>query len=382
LNMALVRSLCALVGRGCRQGIVSSDLLSVEASAARSCGSVKGLRLQKLLPTLGMRRYSEGGQTKGFIEVGSMQDFQSLAEASKVSPIILDFYADWCGPCKQLSPKLEKAAKLSGGGFQVAKIDVEAQELAPLVSHLKISSLPTMMALYDGQIIANSVIIGLPDDDKFGAYVKMIEGLKSSAKPQEDEGTEDDDAPSSAEDTKDLITKYLEKLKEEGFPAVAEAAQFFSGVLSSEGATQQDTIRSKVGLALCALKEKNIEIAKELVKSAEEDCDDNQKFGELEALKARLELYGEQWKESLEELEVLVQSEPGNLEHLHRYASALFVEGHAREAMEAALLIVKKDKAWNDEAGRVTLVKFFDLLGSDNDLVKEFRKKLSNAWYV
>ena len=322
------------------------------------------------------------------IEVQSMKDFQSLAEASKSAPIILDFYADWCGPCKTLSPKLDQAAKASKK-FNVAKIDVEAQDLAPLVQHLKISSLPTLMVLFDGQIIANSVVVGVPDDGKFAAYVKMIEGLEASKAAAEGKG-EGDGGPAAAEgeepkpDFKAIITEHMGKLSGEGVSKdiVAEAARAFSGVLSHEASELGDAVRAKVGLAMCALKEGNADVARQLARSAEGDCAENQKFGELEALKAQLDFIEQGGAGSVSEAQARVDADPGDLEALHDLATALFAEGRSREALDAALEIVRKDKTWNDEAGRKLVVKLFDLLGKDDDLVRVYRQKLSNILFI
>ena len=303
------------------------------------------------------------------IEVSTMEDFQSLAGASKAKPIILDFYADWCGPCKQLSPKLVALSKSSKGAFQIAKLDVEKQALAPLVQHLKISSLPTLMVIFQGQIVANSIIIGVPDDSKLAGYVEMIKGL--GAGEAEDK-----------KDTKEMMSQYFEKLKAKDTDVIEEASQFFGGVLSDADSEAEDKVRAKVGLAQAALLEDKVDIAKELVKAAEQDCEEGkiEKIAELESMRAQLEFWD--GKENLIEIQALLETDPNNLEVLHRYASALFAEGKVEDAMEAALGIVGKDKSWNEEAGRKLLVKFFEALGANHELVAVYRKKLSNIWYI
>jgi len=137
-----------------------------------------------------------------------------------------------------------------------------------------------------------------------------------------------------------------------------------------------------VGLAQAALLEDKVDIAKELVKAAEQDCEEGkiEKIAELESMRAQLEFWD--GKENLIEIQALLETDPNNLEVLHRYASALFAEGKVEDAMEAALGIVGKDKSWNEEAGRKLLVKFFEALGANHELVAVYRKKLSNIWYI
>lgn len=331
-------------------------------------------------------RSHSAAASASIIEVANMDDFSKLATASKRAPIILDFYADWCGPCKQLSPKLEQASLNSKGSFQIAKVDVESQELGPLVAHLKIQSLPTLMVLHDEKIVANSIIVGLPDDAKLAAYIKMVEGLGGQGAGTDGADGEDD------VNTSERVSEYLAKLKDAKREAgddgiVREAAQFFSRVVSAghEGedatATKSDVIRSKVGLAICALREGNVDIARDLARSAEGDCGENQKFGELEALKAQLEFFGEASDKSLDELEAKLSSNPGDLDLQCEYASSLFAEGQPAKAMEVALDVVKKDRNWNEEAGRKLLLRFFDALGPTDELTILYRKKLSNVWF-
>jgi len=320
-------------------------------------------------------------------DVKDVKDFQALAEDSKKSPIILDFYADWCGPCKQLSPKLEKAAQTSQGAFQVRKVDVESPALAPIVQHLKIQSLPTLMVLHDGQIVANSIIIGLPDDQKLAAYVDMIRGLKKGA----GEGEEGEEGEGGAEKSaKEVLSSHFELLKSAAAPggdateaeaAVKETAAAFASVLGRQDSDDEDKARAKVGLAACALQEGNTAMAKELLRAVEAECSEGGlKIAELAAVKAQVEF--SDGKEDLGEVEALLKESPGDLEAMHRYAVALFAEGRTEDALEAALNLVKKDKEWNEQAGRKLMVKFFDALGAESEVAASYRKRLSNLWFL
>ena len=319
---------------------------------------------------------------KWVVELGTAEDFQVALLSSLRRPLLLDAYADWCGPCKTLTPRLEAAAAARRGAFRLAKLNVDAPELQAVVQQLQVQSLPTVLAVAGGAV--QDVQVGVPPDDQLEALLDAL--VAHGPGPEEDAAAGEEEEPPAA-----VLARAGELLEAlagrapplpEGDPDVQACAALLAGLLGREGAAPADRARAHAGLARLAVFEGNLETAAGLVAAGQEAAQGGgEEVPELEALAAQIALAREAGGRGLGELEALLEASPDDPELLHEAAAAKFAAGRPGEAVDLCMRIVKKHREWNEEAGRKLALKFFDALGPEHPVAVKGRKRLTNLWF-
>ncbi|MBM3558321.1 MAG: thioredoxin [Alphaproteobacteria bacterium] len=280
---------------------------------------------------------------------------EDVIDASREVPIIVDFWAPWCGPCKALSPALEKVVQGAKGKVRMVKVDIDQnQELA---AQLRIQSIPTIYAFRDGSPVDG--FQGALPESQVKSWVDQL--MKKFG---------------GAEATDPL---------EEAIEAAAEALE--AGDYGGAGALYAQVLnqdpnhaRALAGLARCYLAAGRPEKAREAIARATPEA---QASAEVKAVLAGLEL-AEKGREAAGrtgELQARLAVDPKDHQARFELAEALFGAGQAREAIDELLTIVRRDRKWNDDAARVQLVKIFEALGPTDPLTAESRKRLSSILF-
>ena len=276
-----------------------------------------------------------------------------VVEASQHVPIIVDFWAPWCGPCKTLGPVLEAEIKALNGKAKLVKINIDENQA--VASQLRVQSIPAVFAFSGGQ----------PVDGFMGAQTNSS--------------------------VKDFISKILEKYgsNESGEANLIEQGyhQLEEGLVDEALATFKATIEKDQkndlahgGVISCYIKQSNINEAKTYLEKLSEDIT---KKPEILKLIAKIEVLEK--SESLEELSVLKQrfeNDPNDLKNKFELAIALHIDSSSEEAIDLLLEIYKVDREWNNEAAKDQLTKIFESLGHDNNLVALGRRKLSSLMFA
>lgn len=285
---------------------------------------------------------------------GSQATFmQDVIEASRQIPVLVDFWATWCGPCKTLTPVLEKVVTAAGGRVRLVKIDVDANKA--LVSQLSqlglpLQSIPTVAAFWQGQI-ADIFQGGLPESEvrRFvEALLKMAGGTMPSA---------------------DLLAA-ARAAQEEG--AIEEAAELYQAML------QEDPEKPEAwgGLIRCFLAAGREEEAAALLAEVPVKIADHAEVaGARSALKLAVE--GREARGHLEELEARVAADADDHEARYELATAFNAVDRREDAANALLDIMKRQRNWNEGAARLQLLKFFESWGLEDPVSIASRRKLS-----
>lgn len=271
---------------------------------------------------------------------------KDVIEESKRQPVLVDFWAPWCGPCKQLTPVLEKAVKAAKGKVKLVKMNIDEHPAIP--GQLGIQSIPAVFAFVNGQPI-DGFMGALPESQ----VVSFLERL-----------------------TKDRIGGEAQDLLKAADAALVEgdtagAADLYAQLLAEDSAN----VHALGGLARCYVETGALDQARQTLAMVPEA-----KRGEspVAAARAALEL-AEQAKNlgPLTELEQKVAANP--LDHQARFDLALALNGNGRrmEALDQLIAIVKRDRKWNDDGARKQLVQFFDAWGPTDEATVEGRKRLS-----
>jgi putative thioredoxin len=278
---------------------------------------------------------------------GFMKD---VIEESKRQPVLVDFWAPWCGPCKQLTPILEKAVKAAKGKVKLAKMNIDEHPAIP--GQMGIQSIPAVIAFVDGQP-ADGFMGALPE----GQVVAFLERLTK--------GKAGGDQP-------DLL-KMADAALVEGNPAAA--AEIYAQLLTEDAAN----VHALAGLARCYVETGALEQAKQTLAMVPEA---KRNEAPVAAARAALDV-AEQAKSlgPLAELEEKVLANP--LDHQARFdlAIALNAKGRREEAANQLLEIVRRDRKWNEDAARKQLVQFFEAWGFADPAAVEGRKRLSSILF-
>jgi putative thioredoxin len=276
---------------------------------------------------------------------------KDVIEESKRQPVLVDFWAPWCGPCKQLTPVLEKAVKAAKGKVKLVKMNIDDHPAIP--GQMGIQSIPAVIAFVNGQP-ADGFMGALPESQ----VVAFLERL-----------TKD----SIGGETKDLLEAANAALAEGD---AAGAAEMYAQVLAEDGAN----VPALGGLARSYVATGALDQAKQTLAMVP---DGKQNDAAVAAARAALEL-AEQAKSigPVDELERKVAANP--LDHQARFDLAVALNGAARraEALDHLIAIVKRDRKWNDDGARKQLVQFFDAWGPTDEATVDGRKKLSSILFA
>lgn len=292
---------------------------------------------------------SDGGTSGGgaLIQDVTTETFmQEVMEASKTQPVMVDFWAPWCGPCKQLTPIIEGAVKAAGGAVKLAKMNID--DHPEIAGQLGIQSIPAVIAFKDGQPVDG--FMGAQTESQVKAFIEKIGGP----------------APASQAD---LILEQAQGLLE--VKDFAQAAQMFGALMQME----PDNISAICGLAQCFLGADDTEQARQSLELVPAD-----KHGEAAyvAVKAALEL-AEQASAlgDLAEFQKRIAADPND--HQARFDLALGLNGAGDKtaAVDQLIEIIKRDREWNEEGGRKQLLQFFEAWGAKEPATSYGRRKLS-----
>jgi putative thioredoxin len=292
--------------------------------------------------------------TPDLIKDTTTQTFvKDVIEESRRQPVLIDFWAPWCGPCRQLTPLLEKAVRAAKGKVKLVKMNIDEHPAIP--GQMGIQSIPAVIAFVDGRP-ADGFMGAIPESQVNAFIDKLSKSM-----------------PGSGEASIAEILKEAETLLAEGDPA--GAAQVYAEALSVDATN----IAALAGLAKCYVTTGAVDQAKQTLAMVPES---RRNDAAVKAVQAAIDL-AEQAKSvgPIGELEQKVAANP--LDHQARFdlATALNAAGKRKEATTHLLEIVKRDRKWNDDGARKQLVQFFEAWGGTDEATVEGRKRLSTVLF-
>jgi len=282
------------------------------------------------------------------IKEGSDATFaKDVIEASRQQPVIVDFWAPWCGPCRQLGPALEKAVTAAKGAVKLVKIDIDKNPA--FAGQLRVQSIPAVFAFVDGRPV-DGFMGALPESD-IKAFIARLAG------------------PPGGAATAELLAMAQESLSV-GDPA--GAAQAYAQVLRED----PQNVAAIAGLARVYLNGGDAERAQEVLALAPADA----KGAELDSVRAALALAGEAASD-LAQFEQRLAADADDHEARFELAKALAGRGDFAAAADHLLDLFARDRTWNDDAARKQLLTVFEAAGPTSEVAKQGRRRLSTLLF-
>ena len=298
---------------------------------------------------LGGAQNSTADLIKDGTDAGFVAD---VIEASKTQPVIVDFWATWCGPCRQLTPALEKAVAAAKGAVKLVKVDVDKNP--HVAGQLRVQSIPTVYAFVDGRPVDG--FQGALPDSQVKAFIDRV----AKAGP----------APSGADEIEALLAMAAESM---GVNDLGGAAQAYAGVLQLD----PENTKAIAGLARVYLNTGDLERAEEVLQMAGPLAKDP----ELDSVRTALKLAAAA-PSDFAPFEQRLQADPDDHEARFGLAEALAGAGRLDEAVDALLTLFAKERDWNDGAARKKLVEIFEAAGPTSDVAKTGRRRLSSLMFT
>lgn len=271
-----------------------------------------------------------------------------VVEASNAQPVIVDFWATWCGPCRQLGPALERAVAAAKGAVKLVKVDADKNPV--FAGQLRVQSIPAVFAFENGRPVDG--FVGALPESQVKTFVDRL-AKKDVASPVDD-----------------LLEIARESLE---MNDIGGAAQAYAQVLQAD----PQNAKAIGGLGKLYLQNGDPDRARELLAMAAPDARDP----DLDSVRAALHLAEQAPPTESAALEQRLRDDPNDHEARFALASALAGVGRLEAAADHLLHIIQCDRDWNDQAARQQLLKVFEAAGPTSDIAKQGRRRLSSILF-
>lgn len=280
-------------------------------------------------------------------EVDGNDEFQQkVIEASHLQPVLVDFWADWCAPCRSLMPVLSGLAETYQGKFHLVKVNSDEQQ--SLAEQYQVRSLPTVKLFRHGQVVDE--FMGALPESAVKQYIDRHIVRASDAMRQRARELLDDNDFNGAQA---LLEKAIE--------------------------ADPDIAQIHIELARLHIAARNFDAAEQTLDLLDRTVQDQQEVIQLRK-RIQYDRLAEQ-AAPVSELEDRIRQDPGNLQARSELAARFIGQERYREAMDQYLEIMTRDRSFGEDAGRKSLLDVFNLLGNDNPLVTEYRRKMASLLY-